>query len=1033
MNSATFAAKRDPSTSFSLVAVNCKAWHRQEHESARLEIATAIGEFYTSRRSFEHWQLKRVVRCTEHRLYSQAESYEEYFDRSTLSSRITQPSDRRLWPSQMHQSHITPQANSRHGELSPQQQQPPLLPSRQSHMAFSSGTISQLQQPGAAAVDVPMLPNSNSRIVADEVSSSLPAEENVEELIKTQQDCTLLLFHAQYCTQGGNQCTVRGCWKAKQLREHVEKCNASTCQSQECPVIKRLLFSYKSECRCQICQPICGAIQSMISSAQSTQQVVGIGRNRKGDRHVPASLTSSSEMIASTPSQSSQSTAKSGVISLDPISCALYTLLKDQIDAHIEALGGPACTKAGEDYCLLCGESDLSFALSIHYCGNCGNKIRSGAVYYTDDNTGQWCKSCYVSISREKQLIQAENVACPEAWVQCDGCDGWVHNICGLFNSRRNLGESVPYLCPGCLCDWRTRNPSKVNIMSTTRKTKASELPVTELSKFLEQRILRRLQLAYIEEAKKQGVSLDEVAKCPPLVLRQVYCKDGIHEVQEGMRSRYPDYPSEFPVRTKCLLLFQSIDGQDVLLFGLYVYEYGNNCPAPNKGRVYISYLDSVHYLTPKEYKTIVYHEILISYLDYVRARGFHTAHIWSCPPQEGDDYILYVHPEGQKIPKPSMLRNWYSAMLQQCVERGIVSEVKDFYEEFLKDKKNPITLLPYFEGDYWINEAEALISKLCKTGKKIVSDQDPVLKSLTDKIKAMKDDFFVVHLDSKVSDDKHHGGCIVMNLESMNLVDDGGVRMTANDDSRMDVDEDDSKMHAHPSIPAGQDMPVCLKNDTSDIDNVQECDLLDCRGNFLNLCCRNYYQFDQLRRAKHTSMMLLYHLHNPEAPKFAPKCSLCRLDILVGQRKHCDTCLTDICLECFNSGGNAMHMHPLRTITIPHPDELMEEQRKTAWQLRLLAHASACGSAECVSENCSKMKRLVAHGKTCGQPDCRSCKQISRLLDAHASSCRQDDCKVSRCSEIKRERIREMQLRQRQMDDRRRENMNDVYQVQSA
>ena len=72
---------------------------------------------------------------------------------------------------------------------------------------------------------------------------------------------------------------------------------------------------------------------------------------------------------------------------------------------------------------------------------------------------------CHHSLSKHVWPAQAElekkknDEETEEGWVQCDVCELWVHQICGLFNKGRNK-EDTPYVCPSCLLEGEIQGPA---------------------------------------------------------------------------------------------------------------------------------------------------------------------------------------------------------------------------------------------------------------------------------------------------------------------------------------------------------------------------------------------------------------------------------------------------------------------------------------------------------------------------------------------------------------------------------------------
>lgn len=227
----------------------------------------------------------------------------------------------------------------------------------------------------------------------------------------------------------------------------------------------------------------------------------------------------------------------------------------------------------------------------------------------------------------------------------------------------------------GCVNE--TPNIESNSLTSSQNQIFAKNLPQSKLSKFIESMIYDRLtQMGYAHVMET-------------LTLRVVSNMSHCMEVSDIIVNNFKTHennkvPRYITYKSKCILLFQNIEGLDVCIFSLYVQEFDHDCPEPNKSRINIAYLDSVEYFRPREMRTIVFHEILVSYLKWCQVRGFQHGYIWACPPQRGDSFIFWCHPSHQRTPSRERLVSWYSTMLNRAISLNICnSDVTNLYQTF--------------------------------------------------------------------------------------------------------------------------------------------------------------------------------------------------------------------------------------------------------------------------------------------------------------------------------------------------------------
>ena len=397
--------------------------------------------------------------------------------------------------------------------------------------------------------------------------------------------------------------------------------------------------------------------------------------------------------------------------------------------------------------------------------------------------------------------------------------------------------------------------------------------------------------------------------------------------------------------------------------------------------------------------------------------------------------------------------------MLRSAQKDGIVISTSNVYDEYRLGNQNHdircATEYPYFDGDYfsgvvedWIptiikelEEAKKSEAKLkassvkisARKAAKVKSGQispdaelnKEIMKKLGSTISNMRNDFILAHLAHQCLSCRKYiaGENRYFATEGTPLVLCSGCKEF---EDALPVNE---KRFAGRTLECQkcEELPTIPKEEKEEKEEKLESEFFDTRQAFLSLCQGNHFQFDSLRRAKHTTMMVLYHLNNPSEPAFVASCNVCSRELEPGKGWRCETCPDfDICDGCRIRVG---HQHPLlrqgrsagdRTaLSQAERDNRAAQIQRT---MELLIHACTCKKGtDCENSNCPKIKHLIQHALTCqvkSNGGCQLCRKTWTLLQLHSKQCMDDNCRVIRCRDLKEYRRRA----QEQIEERRRE-----------
>ncbi|CAH0479343.1 unnamed protein product [Peronospora belbahrii] len=632
-----------------------------------------------------------------------------------------------------------------------------------------------------------------------------------------------------------------------------------------------------------------------------------------------------------------------------------YTKYKAKAEAMVKRRKEHSCPFCLDNVCGICDEKCINFEPPFVVCsGACHQRIKRHAVYYkSPDGQYHWCTKCFTSLPKVLTLktvssspsdpepttsIAAEHTMSKlgllkakftdeltEPWVQCDRCNGWVHQICALFNACENADEEgdVMYTCPLCRLqelDAEEKNnelgmsPIEISVENFSVKMEKDflqshspalkhrlyindftlgfderigskefdyatqvDLDVKDISTstaFMKSKWLRSCDLSrFMQKWVRQHLEvLGEHEAAQSIVVKVVSaiktsCRVS-SVVRENFRSASQEYPQTINYTSKAIFVFQMINGVEACIFSMYVQEYDKHCELPtNRKRTYIAYLDSLVYMRPRHVRTSLFHQILISYLASCKDKGFEYAHIWACPTTRGGDFIYWCHPSFQKNPGKERLLQWYLSMAKKAKDLGVVYECDDLFArefEMLEDTLDT-HLPPYFDGDYWPGEAERLAASPPKRGRKEVNTASACSarfrKRVGESVKAARESLFVIALQPTCAACKQ----LIVNAAYWRAI----IREAVHAYYCAECQATAAAIAVHGQVASLTEMTppnfaeARSNRETEEVDI--SCPFLDYRPNMLKNCEERHYQFDSFRRAKYSTMMLIYQISSTQ------------------------------------------------------------------------------------------------------------------------------------------------------------------------